>query len=689
MRCPYCNESASEFDVKCPSCGMDLQVSDMFSSGSDEDDHSLSSGFRMGQYRIQQKLGQGGMGAVYKAWDHALDRPAAIKIITLESMGDANIAEMVIMEARAASALNHPHIVTIYDVARGGEANHIAMEFVEGNTLKELLKDGPLPLPKALTYASQIASGLVAAHEKGVIHRDIKPHNIMIDTRDHVKILDFGVAKVSHDLVPNLQGVSRMKGTRAGQLKGTMAFMSPEQARGESVDASSDIFSFGILLYIMTTGKHPFDGSNNKEVMEKILHEQPKPLHAFLPNAPKALQALVDGCLEKESSRRISNMAEVERQIHNLLKSENPTSIRRRAFVLGLGGAALGGLGLFQYFRKRGQATQRWVEPGQVLAFLPFRMLNSDPSLKILGDGLSRDFYRVLARRVEAEGGVWVPPEETSFAPGSLVESLKNKAGAHWVVTGHIQSFGFSTLLTLVLVEAESLRQVTSEEISFEIKDIHLVRERIAEAICSLHGFALCNPLDPKERPRNARCYREYLAGLFYLGGDASSWLQDSLDALADAHRLDPNFRPARMVTGLTLLNQAELHGSEKEKVLTYFQENQDLADVSIQGRLLRLVGDLPKAITLMQEHLANHGQDIAVQLLLARLLAEHGDPAQAETLCTSVLEVMPQNLDAWIVLGDVALGDNRRDDALKVADQILKRAPANDWALAVKSSSY
>ena len=252
-------------------------------------------GQALGHYRIEAKLGEGGMGVVYRAFDTHLDRPVAIKILRADATTSPERRRRFQQEAKAASALNHPNIVHIYDISSSGGTDYIAMEFVDGKTLDQLIGKSGLALRDTLKYAIQIADALARAHAAGIVHRDLKPANIIVSEDGRVKLLDFGLAKLTETTVyadvDSEAGTATMTAredvqTEEGTIVGTIAYMSPEQAEGKKVDARSDIFSFGSVLYEMVTGRRPFEGANKISTLSAILHKEPQPLAEVAPDLP-------------------------------------------------------------------------------------------------------------------------------------------------------------------------------------------------------------------------------------------------------------------------------------------------------------------------------------------------------------------------------------------------------------------
>ena len=251
-------------------------------------------------YRIEEELGRGGMGVVYRATDTRLGRPVVIKMLPSEATADVDRNRRFVQEARAASALNHPHIVTIYDIGEDAGTTFIAMELVDGTPLDTLLAQGPLPIATALEYGEQIASALEAAHASGIIHRDIKPANIIVTRDGRAKVLDFGLAK----LVERGPAEATVTGTSPGLILGTAAYMSPEQAEGRAISTRSDIFSFGAVLYEMLGGQRAFAGDSALAVMSAILRSEPAALRTLRSSVPAGVESIVNRCLVKDPSAR-------------------------------------------------------------------------------------------------------------------------------------------------------------------------------------------------------------------------------------------------------------------------------------------------------------------------------------------------------------------------------------------------
>src|SRR5262249_11425453 len=273
----------------------------------------LSAGTKLGRYEIRAKIGEGGMGEVYRAFDAKINREVAIKVLPLALSSDPDRVARFEQEAQAAGALNHPNILAIHDVDIHDNAIFVVSELLEGEELRDRLDHGQIPLRRVIDYAQQIVSGLSAAHEKGIVHRDLKPENLFITQDERVKILDFGIAKLTASPTSTNPDISedatRKVLTNPGMVIATVASMSPEQVRGQKTDHRSDIFSFGAILHEMISGRRAFKRETMAETMTAILREEPAELSASNPNISPALERILNRCLEKKPERRFQSTA--------------------------------------------------------------------------------------------------------------------------------------------------------------------------------------------------------------------------------------------------------------------------------------------------------------------------------------------------------------------------------------------
>jgi serine/threonine protein kinase len=269
---------------------------------------------RLLHYEILREIGRGGMGVVYQARDPRLDRMVAIKTLPPDRISDAERKGRFIQEAKAASALNHPNIITVHDINSQEGVDVIVMEYVDGKTLAELIPGTGLRWSVAVKYAIQIADALASAHTAGILHRDLKPSNVMVTEHSRVKILDFGLAKLIEraESAPDDATFSTPALTAEGTVLGTAPYMSPEQAQGQKLDARSDIFSFGSLLYEMLTGAQPFAGDSHLSIATKLLGHNPKPVNELVPSLPPDLSKIISRCLRKDPARRYQHMDDLK-----------------------------------------------------------------------------------------------------------------------------------------------------------------------------------------------------------------------------------------------------------------------------------------------------------------------------------------------------------------------------------------
>ena len=294
--------------------------------------HAILTGRTVGHYQILSELGQGGMGKVYKARDSLLGRTVALKVLPPELVNDPERKRRLQREAKAASALNHPNIVVVHDILNEDGVDFVVMEYVEGQTLAELHSGRKLSLDETLKYAIQICSALASAHAAGVVHRDLKPGNIMVNAQGVVKVLDFGLAK---RLATGLAGSgtdgasTETLGTEAGVILGTVSYMSPELAEGKPVDTRSDIFSLGTVLYELLTGRHPFQADSHLATLTAILREDPQSPSQLRHAIPKELDPILERCLRKDRERRFQSAADLKvvlQDLHDELRREKPAA---------------------------------------------------------------------------------------------------------------------------------------------------------------------------------------------------------------------------------------------------------------------------------------------------------------------------------------------------------------------------
>src|SRR5258708_6103491 len=353
----------------------------------------LIPGTILGQYEIRSPLGAGGMGEVYRAHDTRLDREVAIKVLPESLTADPDRLRRFEQEARAVAALNHPNILAVYQMATHDGVSYMVSELLDGETLRERLRHGPIPLRKAIDYAVQIAHGLAAAHDKGIVHRDLKPDNLFVTKDGRVKILDFGLAKLvqpkdASGAEATLAGVEATiaQGTEPGMVMGTVGYMSPEQVRGKVADHRSDTFAFGTILYEMVTGKQTFRKPTSAETMSAILNEDPPSISQVTAATPPGLQRVVHRCLEKNPEQRFQSASDIAVALEALSDSGMAASTGSPAHLgepasppgIAMAGATLAvllGVGALAYF---------WIRPAAVPKVSNYVQLTRDGQPKYL-----------------------------------------------------------------------------------------------------------------------------------------------------------------------------------------------------------------------------------------------------------------------------------------------------------------
>ena len=484
---------------------------------------TLAPGTRLGPYEILSAIGAGGMGEVYKALDTRLERIVAVKVIAAAAGGDLTMRQRLLREARAASALNHPYICTIHDVGDEGARQFIAMEWLDGETVAARLRRSPagMPLDEVMKHAAQLADALDAAHAIGIVHRDLKPANLFITRRGDVKILDFGLAKVvatagGGDEAPTTPAHRHL--TERGSAIGTDAYMSPEQARGEPVDARSDLFSLGAVLYEMVTGHQVFTRTTPALTFDAILNRRPPAPSTLNGSVPVALDRIVMRLLAKDPAARIQSAGEL------LSALDAP------------------GTGL---------AARRPADASPSLAVLPLRNLSPDPENEYFADGMTEDIIDALAH-VE---GLRVAARTSSFAFKGKTTDLPSVAAelrvAH-VLSGSLRRSGSRLRVSVELVEVESGLPLWSERYDRESADLFEIQDEIAAMIAAKLKVALTQP-DETTRVRrptdNLEAYELYLKGRFLINQRGAE-LRRGLQCFEQALALDPAFAPAHAGLG-------------------------------------------------------------------------------------------------------------------------------------------
>jgi len=592
IKCPKCHSDNPDDTLFCGKCATPLKSAEEISITKTliTPTERLQKGSTIaGKYQILEEIGRGGMGVVYKAEDTKLKRTVALKFLPPELTHIPDVKERFMREAQASAALDHPNICTVHEFDEAEEKTFISMAYIKGQSLKKKIESGPPELDEALRIATQVAEGLQEAHKKGVVHRDIKSANIMVDERDQAKIMDFGLARVAGGTLV----------TKEGMTMGTIAYMSPEQARGEEVDHRTDIWSLGVVLYEMFSGQLPFKGEHDQAVVYSILNEQPRPVTEFQTDIPLAIEQVVGKTLEKDPNERYQHIEELLDDLRSISEGILPEGIRarlRKAKLLRRKKAILyAGIAGFliimtvialSVFTGRGEAIDS-------IAVLPLENLSGDPDQEYFVEGMHEalitELSKIRALKVISRPSMM----RYKNSDKSLLEIAK-ELNVEGIVAGSALQEGGKIRITVQLIDAETERNLWAQRYDKDYTDILMLHGEVALDIVQEIRIAVTPGEQTRltsARPVDSEAHELYLKGRYYWNRFSPEWINKALDYYNQAIEKDPNYALAytakaetyvMLSTGFSILTSKDAMPKARESALKALELDPNLADAHV-----------------------------------------------------------------------------------------------------------
>jgi serine/threonine protein kinase/tetratricopeptide (TPR) repeat protein len=650
-------------------------------------------GKTISHYNILEILGEGGMGVVYKAEDTKLRRTVALKFLSPQALGSEDEKARFVHEAQAAAALNHPNICTIHEIDEAEGQTFIAMEYVDGRSLKEMIESGPLKLDEAQRISLQIAEGLHEAHRRQIVHRDIKSANIMITGEGRVKIMDFGLAK----------SPGRMQLTREGTTLGTVAYMSPEQARGEEVDSRTDIWSLGVMVYEMVTGRQPFKGDYEQAVIYSILNEKPEPMTALRTGVPLELERIAGKCMEKDPAVRYQTAADLIADLRRLGRSvgERPVSdaqatrkLRWLPWVAVAILAAILAITLIpRYFGTSNEsAGERSMAELKMLVVLPFENLGP-PDDEYFADGITD----AITARLAGLGGMGVISRQSAIqykGGGKSTRQISEELGVDYILEGTIQRERPSDPSSRVRIIPQLIRcaddiHIWVDTYDEDMTEVFRLQSEIAERVARELDVTLLEPerralsLKPTE---NLEAYEYYLRGIEYSDMFTSmDALMESVRMLEKAVELDSNFAVAwaHLSRAYSLLHWMSDDRNARAKARAASDEAISIDPDLIEGHLalgyLYYHGsrDYDRALEHFNKVQIQRPGDADVNNAIGFIKRRQGKWEESLEYFERAIKLDPRSYAAnWDNLGNTYIAMRRYDEAEIYIDRALSLAP-------------
>ena len=641
-------------------------------------------GERIGPYTITDLLGAGGMGEVYKAHDLRLDRDVAVKFLSRHMADDAASLERFQREARAASALNHPNICTVHDIGESQRRRYIVMELLEGRSLKERIAEGPFTLQELISVARQVCAALRAAHEKGIVHRDLKPANIFVTETGQVKVLDFGLVKRGSEISApgsELNGATQsLTLTAAGTILGTLAYMAPEQAVGKDVDPRSDIFSLGVVLYEMATGRRPFRGKTPAGILGSILTESPEKPSSINNAIPARLDRVILEAMDKEPANRYQSAADLSADLAYWQEAAHLRTRRWALAAAGTGLASLAGAGFL--------ARRALFPPARrvLIAIMPFENLSGNPQEAFFADGLHQDMISVLNRlfpdRLGAIASASVKRYKGKKASiGEIARDLK----VDYVVEGGVQRSGNQVHIAARLIRVKDQAQLWSANYDRDTGQVVATQSEIAQAIARGIGRGL-HP-DPQvsaalARPLNAAAHEACLRGDYAKAAQIDPGYAAAYTGLADQMYYAGLFGFLPPGVAFTNMRNAASRAIELDPT-------QALAHGSLALSRLHQEWNWSAAEQSFRRALALDPANAELRHWFAHFLLWAGRRDESVQECDRAVELSPFDAALLACRGWHALYDNDYEKTIQDARLALTYEPNDGWSLMVLGWAY